>query len=318
NGRGLMALRTQFVQFNDYCSCPNKIQCGVPQGSILGLLLFLNYINDIIHVSSILELILIADDTNLFISNKDPIQLTNILNIEIRKLSDWFKSNKLSLNLEKNKIYWHRVLRQQENKTNYFLCSCSNKKGKIFSNNCLLDIHVLINFTCLMFLSNVVVRAIQFRSLSDHFNFCGFETATKYCIMHYSSTSPRYNSHLGSKAVFHEEHCQNLTVEKTQFICLSVKNWSRIGKYCQMCTSELLPMKCMLQSRKHPKIGGISRLHISSCLNLQFLVIHLVLHMIKLCGHWKKRMRKLKKINSEDDKDKVEKVLFLLDKMACQ
>ena len=108
--------RTQFVQFNDYCSCPNKIQCGVPQGSILGPLLFLIYTNDIIHVSSILELILFEDDTNLFISNKDPIQLTNILNIEIRKLSDWFKSNKLSLNLEKTKFI---VFKPRQKKYNY-------------------------------------------------------------------------------------------------------------------------------------------------------------------------------------------------------
>jgi hypothetical protein len=67
-------------------------------------------------VSSILELILFEDDTNLFISNKDPIQLTNILNIEIRKLSDWFKSNKLSLNLEKTKFI---VFKPRQKKYNY-------------------------------------------------------------------------------------------------------------------------------------------------------------------------------------------------------
>ena len=77
------------------------MRCGVPQGSILGPLFFLLYINDIVHVS---RLILFADDTNIFFSHKDPEQLINTLNIELEKLSVWFKSNKLSLNLTKTKF----------------------------------------------------------------------------------------------------------------------------------------------------------------------------------------------------------------------
>ena len=96
--------RSQFVQFNEHYSGSKNIRCGVPQGSILGPLFFLLYVNDIVHVSRIIELILFADDTNIFLSHKDPIHLTNILNIEIEKLSNWFKSNKLSLNLTKTKI----------------------------------------------------------------------------------------------------------------------------------------------------------------------------------------------------------------------
>ena len=74
---------------------------GVPQGSILGPLFFLLYINDINNASKILPLILFADDTNIFLSHKDADCLANILNTELNKLSIWFRANKLSLNLKK-------------------------------------------------------------------------------------------------------------------------------------------------------------------------------------------------------------------------
>ena len=59
------------------------------------------YINDLNNVSTLVELILFADDTNLFMSHKDPVYLAASLNSELNKLSTWFKANKLSLNLKK-------------------------------------------------------------------------------------------------------------------------------------------------------------------------------------------------------------------------
>ena len=92
---------------NGYVSYRANIMCGVPQGSILGPLFFLLYINDIINTSTILQLILFADDTNVFVSHKDKDCLTNILNAELNKLSIWFRANRLSLNLKKktNSLY---------------------------------------------------------------------------------------------------------------------------------------------------------------------------------------------------------------------
>ena len=95
--------RQQCVEYNGICSLKSVIRCGVPQGSILGPLFFLMYINDIHNASNILEMVLFADDTNVFYSHNDSSYLTNIMNTELRKLSDWFKANKLSINVAKSK-----------------------------------------------------------------------------------------------------------------------------------------------------------------------------------------------------------------------
>ena len=94
--------RKQYTDIEGTLSDIDDIKCGVPQGSVLGPLLFLIYINDIINSSSILKFFLFADDTTLFYSAKTSSFLEKQLNDELKKVNKWLISNKLSLNAGKS------------------------------------------------------------------------------------------------------------------------------------------------------------------------------------------------------------------------
>ena len=93
--------RKQMVKYKSEKSDSLTIKCGVPQGSVLGPLLFLVYMNDISRCSEILSIILFADDTNLFLSHKNLVTLKETMNRELSKIASWLSANKLSLNIKK-------------------------------------------------------------------------------------------------------------------------------------------------------------------------------------------------------------------------
>ena len=93
--------RYQYVVYNDCKSDCKQIKCGVPQGSILGPLLFLIFINDLPSVSKLFMPILFADDTNLFCTGNDLDLMVERINVEMANVYAWVKANKLSLNVDK-------------------------------------------------------------------------------------------------------------------------------------------------------------------------------------------------------------------------
>ena len=99
--RSYLTNRMQYVSIDKSNSTHSLIKCGVPQGSILGPVLFLIYINDLNQVSDILHTIMFADDTNLFLSGSKISEIERKLNNELSLLTEWFSANRLSLNIKK-------------------------------------------------------------------------------------------------------------------------------------------------------------------------------------------------------------------------
>ena len=94
--------RCQTTQIGTNISKKEKVVCGVPQGSVLGPLLFLIYVNDIYNASSKLDFYLFADDTNILYADKNLRSLETTVNTELLKVHEWLNANKLSLNIKKS------------------------------------------------------------------------------------------------------------------------------------------------------------------------------------------------------------------------
>ena len=87
-------------------STHETVTCDVPQGSVLGPLLFICYINDITRVIRHSQYFLYADDLAIVVSGKDPIRISSLIQEDLNSISDWCFQNKLTINTEKTHVLW--------------------------------------------------------------------------------------------------------------------------------------------------------------------------------------------------------------------
>ena len=147
--------RSQYVLNNDSSSTLQPITFGVPQGSVLGPLLFLIYINDMPSMSTVLSYILFADDTTGLYSSPSLEDLFQTVNIELAKLNTWFTANKLLVNATK---------------TNFVLFMSQQKEKHMSLRN---EYKIFLNETeikekdCVKFLGLQLDKNINFKSHVD-------------------------------------------------------------------------------------------------------------------------------------------------------
>ena len=121
--------RSQIVDINGALSDSLNLDISVIQGSILGPILFLCYINDFWSATSLFT-VLFADDTTGLGKGKNLKELTTYVNTELQKISNWFRSNKMAVNAAKTKFIVFRTRGKIINPLDCHLVFNSNEIGQ--------------------------------------------------------------------------------------------------------------------------------------------------------------------------------------------
>ena len=145
--------RKQFVQYNQSKSKLENVEMGVPQGSILGPLLFLLYVNDLPLLTNKMSFIQFADDTSVLISGKSLSAMSQIVNTEMKLVTEWLQNNMLTLNASKS---------------NYMIMSGQGKRYDDKNCNIFIDNTRIIRVQKLKFLGIILDDKLTWKLHIDH------------------------------------------------------------------------------------------------------------------------------------------------------
>ena len=142
--KSYLANRKQVVDINGKISETKDIPISVLQGSILGPILFLCYINDM-PGSTLLYTLLFADDTACLASGENLQDLINFINVELNKIAIWFRVNKMAVNAEKTKYIIFHARNKKVDPGNSVLVLNNNEPGQTPSNELIIPLTRICN-----------------------------------------------------------------------------------------------------------------------------------------------------------------------------
>ena len=142
--KSYLANRKQVVDINGKISETKDIPISVLQGSILGPILFLCYINDM-PGSTLLYTLLFADDTACLASGENLPDLINFINVELNKIAIWFRVNKMAVNAEKTKYIIFHARNKKFDPGNSVLVLNNNEPGQTPSNELIIPLTRICN-----------------------------------------------------------------------------------------------------------------------------------------------------------------------------